>query len=312
MGFLDFMFGGKEEQENPMRHWAMHGPTAVSNYYDSAILDAQKQTGQYWGIWTAQMQAVDNMFKKSTSAWNQQYNATRNDLLAQQDELNRWHQRQTSNVNSQYDNAIQRITNQANETKENIRDQEKSGQASLQRKKFSSGLIGTTAGKNWSAGLEDRANEAVGDVDTELNNAVTDYESQRTAALSQIDDVKINTEDQFTGALNQLASSKATGLADIESAWAQMLINTLGGAPIGADPSNELQFRKAQELYGTPWEQYAQPIVTETPGMFQDVFMPAFGSALLGGLGQGLSGGLLSGLGLGGGQGGGGLGGLDY
>ena len=75
MGFLDFLFGGEEETPNPMRQWGEQGPQATWNYYESAIADSQRVMQDYWNTWTAQMNAVKNMYSGSMASIEQNYNA---------------------------------------------------------------------------------------------------------------------------------------------------------------------------------------------------------------------------------------------
>lgn len=251
MGFMDFMFGGKEETANPMRHWAEVGPSAVGNYYDQAILDSVRQYEQYWSVWEQQMAAVDQMFAGSTVAYDRMYESTIADLDGQ------W-----SQANKQFDKQVA-----------DIRKQEEKGQGALTRKQHASGLVGTTAGRDWKAGLEDRANDAVGDV-----------EDRRADARAQVDRAKLAAEAQ-----------RAMGMAETDRMSGASLIEVLGKAPIGASAPLELSIQKAQQVYGTPWEQYAAPSVTETEGFFQSTLAPALAGGLMSGLMSGGFGNLFGG-----------------
>ena len=302
MGFLDFMFGGKEEQDNPMRHWAHYGPTAVSSYYDQAILDAQKQTGQYWGIWHTQMSALERLFNQQESAWNKQkvawdnqYNASKLNIESQRDELDSWKTQQLGDLNRQFDRAVDRANEQADDTRSDINKEERRGRNVYGRKALGAGLQGSSAAEQWKSTVTKKADEARSDVTDTLNDVLYDYDEQRMSGRNEIENRYQSGVNSANNALLQLdteyanaTAQRAMGEAQFGTNWTQMVLGALGGAPIGVDATNELQFRKAQELYGTPWEQYAQPIVTETSGMFQDVILPAAFGAFTGGLGSAL------------------------
>ena len=313
MGGMDFMFGGSEETDNPMRFWAQYGPTAVSSYYDQAILDAQTSTGQYWGVWKSQMKAVSDLYNKGQAswevqqaAWDKQYSATLSQISGQRDILNSQRDQQFGNINDQFNRAIGRVDDQADDAKGKVKDEERKGRAQLNSKAFSTGLIGASAAAGWGEGVTDMANEARDDIDETRNNAVSDYEMQRSSSLTDLENRYQAGMLEIDNATNQLDASyadasaqKAMALTQFDTNWTQMMYAALGGAPIGVDATNELTFRKAQELYGTPWETYAQPIQNETSGMFFDTLLPAglsaLGTAFLGPLG-GMAGGAVGGM----------------
>jgi len=262
-GIGDWLFGGEDVQLNPYRAWAEHGPTSMNNYYDQALADARVQYDQYWSVWNNQMATVDQMYSRSSEAYGRMYESGMADLDAQ-----------LKQANKEFDTQV-----------EDVRKQEKKGQANLTRKQHASGLVGTTAVRDWKAGLEDRANEAAG----------------------EIEDRRLQAQDQVSRAKLDLKAQRAAGMADTEQLAGAARISTLGQAPIGPNPVVDLGLEKMMAMYATPWEDYARDIVTKSPGMITDVMAPAFFSAL-GSAGAGaLTGGLGS---MFGGMGGGG-GGAD-
>tara|TARA_R100000808_G_scaffold23310_1_gene51596 strand:+ start:4273 stop:5199 length:927 start_codon:yes stop_codon:yes gene_type:complete len=247
MGFMEYMFGGTESTANPMRHWAHMGPQSVTSYYDQAIADARTQYDQYWSVWNQQMAAVERMFAGSDIAYASMYESSLADIDGQM-----------AQANKQFDRQIA-----------DIRKQERQGQGALTRKAHASGLVGTTAQRDWKAGLEDRANEAVSEVEDRRSEAEERAQRARLSAESQL----------------------AAGLADTNRMAGSKLIDVLSMAPIGPYPGIELGFEKMQQLYGTPWESYAADIKKDLGGgLFGDVIMPA----AIGGLTSGLTGGLSS------------------
>tara|TARA_R100000664_G_scaffold34137_1_gene54301 strand:+ start:1497 stop:2450 length:954 start_codon:yes stop_codon:yes gene_type:complete len=261
MGFLDFLFGGEEETPNPMRQWGIQGPQATWNYYESAIADSRRVMRDYWSIWTQQMDAVKNMYSGSMDSIESNYNAARANIALQRSDYNDWERQQRQDLNRQRDKQIK-----------DIRDQEKTGAANLTRKSYASGLIGSTAAKQWQAGLEDRANEAVAEVEENRANMANDLSARRVQA-----------ERGFTAAEADLAARRAAMEQASMQSQMSSLIDVLGRAPIAADPGIDLKLAQAQGFYGTPWESYTNPIVTETPGLITDTLLPAATGGLVGG-----------------------------
>lgn len=235
-GIGDWLFGGEKVTKNPYRAWAERGPTAMNNYYDQALADARVQYDQYWSVWNNQMATVDQMFHRSSEAYGRMYASGMADLDAQ------WKQ-----ASKEFDTQV-----------EDIRKQEKEGQANLTRKAYGSGLVGTTAQRDWKAGLEDRANEAV----------------------NEVEDRRLQAEDQINRAKLDLKAQHAAGMADTHQLAGATRIDTLSKAPIGPAPWVDLGLEKMMAMYATPWESYAQDIVEKTPGMITDVMAPAFFSGL--------------------------------
>ena len=275
MGFLDFLFGGEEETANPMRQWGQQGPQATWNYYESAIADSRRVMGDYWSIWTQQMDAVKNMYSGSMSSIGQSYDAALQGISSQRSDFNDWERKQRRDLDEQRDKQI-----------EGIRDQEKTGSANLTRKSYASGLVGSTASKQWQAGLEDRANEAVGEVEENRARMADDLSARRVQA-----------ERGFTAAEADLAAKRAAMEQAAKQGQMSSLIDVLGRAPIHADPGIDLRLAQAQGFYGTPWESYINPTVTKTPGLITDTLLPAAVSGLAGGFTGGFGSALGGGLG---------------
>ena len=274
MGFLDFLFGGEEETPNPMRQWGEQGPQATWNYYESAIADSQRVMQDYWSIWTQQMNAVKQMYAGSMSSIGRNYDAALLNIASQRMDFNDWESKQRRDLDRQRDKQV-----------EDIRDQEKTGLANLKRKSLASGLMGSTAAQQWEAGLEDRANEAVAEIEENRANMADDLSARRVQA-----------ERGFTAAEADLSARRAAMEQASMQSQMSSLIDILGRAPIAADPGIDLRLAQAQGFYGTPWESYTSPIVTQTPGLITDTLLPAAASGLIGGFtggfGKALGGGL--------------------
>lgn len=275
MGFLDFLFGGEEETPNPLRQWGQQGPGAVWNYYESAIADSRRVMEDYWSIWTQQMSAVNKMYSGSMSVIDQSYDSALQNIGVQRSDFRAWESKQRRELDKQRDRQV-----------EDIRDQEKTGSANLTRKSYASGLIGSTAAKQWQAGLEDRANEAVSEI-----------EENRATMLDDLTARRVQAERGFTAAEADLASRRAAIAQATKQQQMQSLISVLGSAPIAADPGIDLRLAQAQGFYGTPWENYIKPNVEKTPGLITDVLLPAAASGLVGGFTGGFGSALGGGLG---------------
>lgn len=275
MGFLDFLFGGEEETPNPLRAWGEQGPGAVWNYYESAIADSGRVMQDYWNTWTAQMNAVNEMYSGSMSAIDQSYQSALQNIGVQRKDFSDWEKKQRKSLDKQRDDQVK-----------GIRDQEKTGSANLTRKSYASGLIGSTAAKQWQAGLEDRANEAVADIEENRATMSDDLSARRVQA-----------ERGFTSAEADLAARRAAIEQSTKQAQMASLIDVYGRAPISADPAIDLRLAQSQGFYGTPWENYIKPNVEQTPGLITDVLLPSAVSGLAGGFTGGFGSALGGGLG---------------
>ena len=275
MGFMDFLFGGEEETANPLRAWGEQGPGAVWNYYESAIADSGRVMQDYWSVWEQQMSAVKDMYSGSMSAIDQSYQSALQNIGVQRQDFNAWDKKQRKSLDKQRDDQV-----------EGIRDQEKTGSANLTRKAFSTGLQGATASKQWQAGLEDRANEAVADIEENRATMADDLSARRLQA-----------ERGFTSAESDLAARRAAIEQSTKQSQMSSLIDVLGRAPIHADPAIDLRLAQQQGFYGTPWENYIKPTVEKSPGLITDVLLPAAVSGLAGGLTGGFGSALGGGLG---------------